>query len=50
MCTKAKYEPANIDSGGNTASRHRDPAPAVLQIKIHIDFIWTVNSLRSEGA
>ncbi len=48
MCIEAMYEPASIDFGVNTASRHRDPTPAVLQIKIHIDFIWTVNTSRRE--
>lgn len=50
MCTKANYKPANIDFGGHTASHHRNPTPAVLQIKIHIDSLWTVNCLRKEDA
>ncbi len=43
MCIEANYELLAL-TGVNTASRHRDPTPAVLQIKIHIDFIWTVNT------
>ncbi len=39
MCIEAKHELLAL-TGVNTASRHRDPTPAVLQIKIHIDFIW----------